>query len=154
MDKISCVVVRHKKENLKKCSLRGLEGRSDFQFFRYPDCVSSSAFPSLNGWILLDMEGDVLSKEDTAPLVLLDATWRYATTMLAQIPQLSGCVRRRLPDGWVTAYPRYQTGCICPTRGLASVEALYAAFIITGRSPEGLLDSYYWSKQFLQLNRD
>jgi pre-rRNA-processing protein TSR3 len=152
MDHFSCIIVRHRKENLKKCSLSGLEGRSDLSFFRYPDCLEEGTLPSLNTYVLLDMEGEVLSKDDTAPLVLLDASWRYATKMRQQIRQLTDCVSRRLPDGWVTAYPRYQTDCIDPMRGLASIEALYAAFTITGRSPEGLLDLYYWKEQFLRAN--
>jgi pre-rRNA-processing protein TSR3 len=153
MDHVSCIIVRHGKENLKKCSLKGLEGRSDLLFFRYPDCLSAGVLPPLEGCVLLDMEGEVLSEKDRAPLVLLDGTWRYAAKMRAQIQQLSGCVCRRLPEGWVTAYPRYQTDCVDPMRGLASVEALYAAYSTTGRSPEGLLDLYYWKEQFLLLNR-
>ena len=152
MDQYSCIIVRHRKENLKKCSLSGLEGRSDLRFFRYPDCLAEGGLPSLTGHILLDMEGEVLSEKDTAPLVLLDASWRYAATMRQQIRQLSDCVSRRLPDGWVTAYPRYQTDCIDPMRGLASIEALYAAYALTGRSPQGLLDLYYWKEQFLRTN--
>ena len=149
---VCCVIVRHRKENLKKCSLSGLEGRSDLRFFRYPDCLSPGVLPSLEGYILLDMEGDVLTEKDTAPLVLLDATWKYASAMRSRIPQLSECVSRRLPEGWVTAYPRYQTGCMDAARGLASVEALYAAYVVTGRSPEGLLDRYYWKENFLTRN--
>ena len=152
MMEISCVVIRHRKENLKKCSLSGLEGRSDLLFFRYPDCRADGVLPSFEGWILLDMEGEVLTKEEKAPLILLDATWRYAAAMRSQIQQLSGALRRRLPEGWATAYPRYQTGCVDGTKGLASVEALYAAYVTTGRSPEGLLDSYYWKEPFLKKN--
>jgi pre-rRNA-processing protein TSR3 len=152
MDQFSCIIIRHRKENLKKCSLSGLEGRSDLKFFRYPDCLVDETLPSLKGYVLLDMEGELLSEKDTAPLVLLDASWRYAAKMRQQIKTLSDCVCRRLPDGWMTAYPRYQTDCIDPWRGLASIEALYAAYCITGRSPEGLLDLYYWKELFLQTN--
>ena len=151
-DKVCCVIVRHRKENLKKCSLSGLERRSDLRFFRYPDCLAPGALPSLEGYILLDMEGEALTEKDTSPLVLLDATWKYASVMRSRIPQLSGCIPRRLPGGWVTAYPRYQTGCRDAAKGLASVEALYAAYVVTGRSPEGLLDRYYWGENFLLRN--
>ena len=152
MDLHSSIIIRHRKENLKKCSLSGLEGRSDLQFFRYPDCLVDGGLPSLKGYVLLDMEGDVLSEKDTGPLLWRDASWKYAAKMRQQIQQLSGCVRRRLPDGWVTAYPRYQTDCIDPMKGLASIEALYAAYTLTGRSPEGLLDLYYWKDDFLRTN--
>lgn len=36
------IVLRHRKENLKKCSLRGLESRQDFLFFTYPFILQGS----------------------------------------------------------------------------------------------------------------
>ena len=98
------------------------------------------------------MEGEELSPEDQSPLILIDATWRYAGVMQKQLPQLASCQRRRLPDGWWTAYPRCQTECLDPIRGLASIEAIYAAAVITGRPTEGLLDFYYWKDLFLEKN--
>ena len=151
---VHCIIIRHRKENLKKCSLSGLEERRDLRFFRYPDCLAPGVLPSLEGYILLDVEGEPLTEKETAPLVLLDATWRYASVMRSQISGLSGCIPRRLPEGWTTAYPRYQTGCADAARGLASVEALYAAYVSTGRSPEGLLDFYYWKEQFAAQRRN
>ena len=148
---MSFVIIRHRKENLKKCSLRGLEGREGFLFLRYPECLEG-VFPSVEGCILLDVDGSELVPTDQEPLILLDATWKYATQMRNNIPQLAECQRRRLPDTWRTAYPRYQTGCSDPERGLASIEALYVASLITGRSTDGLLDGYYWKDQFLEKN--
>ena len=149
---MSFIIIRHRKENLKKCSLRGLEGRADFQFLRYPDCTKDGVFPNVDGCLVLDMEGEELSPEDQSPLILIDATWRYAGVMQKQLPQLASCQRRRLPDGWRTAYPRCQTECLDPIRGLASIEAIYAAAVITGRPTEGLLDFYYWKDLFLEKN--
>ena len=48
--------------------------------------------------------------------------------------------------------PRKQTECTDPERGLASVEALFIAYHILGYETEGLLDHYYWKKEFLRLN--
>jgi pre-rRNA-processing protein TSR3 len=152
MDFVSFIVIRHRKENLRKCSLRGLEGRSDFLFFTYPECTKQGGLPSLDDFILLDIDGEELTPNDTASYVLLDATWRYASVMHRQLSQLIRCQRRRLPLAWKTAYPRCQTACADPERGLASIEAIYAASLITGRSTEGLLDSYYWKDHFLEKN--
>jgi pre-rRNA-processing protein TSR3 len=56
---------------------------------------------------------------------------------------------RSLPADWKTAYPRRQTECPDPERGLSSVEALFLAHQILGRSTEGLLARYHWRDQFL-----
>ncbi len=147
------IIIRHRKENLKKCSLRGLESRADCLFLTYPSCNDEHLTKIVRGAILLDMEGADLSPADVGPLVILDGTWAYASAMSAAMPQLKECIRRRIPGDWKTAYPRYQTACVDPARGLASVEAMYAAAVHLGRSTERLLDSYYWKDQFLLLNR-
>jgi pre-rRNA-processing protein TSR3 len=61
---------------------------------------------------------------------------------------------RSLPDMFVTAYPRRQCDCPDQLRGLASVEALYVAYFITGRNTDGLLDNYHWKELFLEKNRE
>lgn len=147
--KLPTVVIRHRKENLKKCSLRGLEGREDFRFFRYP----MQEMPNLTGYVMLAMEGEELSEADAGlGLLLVDATWRYAAQMCAAIDKEIILPKRTLPKRFRTAYPRTQTECPNPEEGLASVEALYLAFLVTGRNPEGLLDHYYWKNRFLELN--
>jgi len=59
---------------------------------------------------------------------------------------------RSLPIDLKTAYPRRQEDCQDPERGLASVEALFAAYTILGRDTTGLLDFYYWKEDFLLKN--
>ncbi|MFM7921442.1 MAG: hypothetical protein ACKPJJ_14570, partial [Planctomycetaceae bacterium] len=51
-----------------------------------------------------------------------------------------------------TAYPRKSEIYEDPEGGLATIEALYAALRILRRPVAGLLDSYYWRQQFLNLN--
>ena len=65
-----------------------------------------------------------------------------------------GFVPARSLSGIVTAYPRRSKLGSDPDDGLASIEALYAAYRITGRSTTGLLDSYRWADEFLQLNKE
>lgn len=142
------VVLRHRKENLQKCSLRGLEKREDFTFYTYP----RDQVPFLENYILLDMQGEPLSiKDKDSGIFLIDATWKYAEKMRSL--QKNSFILRSIPSSIQTAYPRKQTGCEDPKRGLASVEALYVAYKILGRDPKGLLDNYYWKDQFISLNK-
>jgi len=82
------------------------------------------------------------------PFLLLDSTWRL-------LPQLEACLtgiplRRRLPDGVRTAYPRVSKIAEDPTGGLASVEALYLARRLLGDDDPGLLVDYHWRDAFLK----
>lgn len=144
------IVIRHRKENLKKCSLRGLENRSDFQFFSYP----LKTIPSFENYILLTIDApEILSEADKrAGLLLLDGTWRYAQVMEKVIPDFSTLKKRRLPPNILTAYPRRQQDCPDPSFGLASVEALAVAYLLLGRKLDGLLDHYHWKDAFLAKN--
>ncbi len=142
------IIFRHRRENLKKCSLRGLEGRDDLRFFTYP----SDMLPPVPNYILLTMDGPALSKKDCASgLLLLDGTWRYAEKMQRQLTH--PLIERSIPQGFQTAYPRRQDDCKDPTKGLASVEALYIAYLVMGRDPSGLLDHYHWKEKFLEVNQ-
>jgi pre-rRNA-processing protein TSR3 len=143
------VVIRHRLENLKKCSLRGLESRQDFIFLPYP----YSTLPSLENYLILAVDAPPLTKaEGSCGLLVLDATWRYAEKMLKPLRNDSSLIYRSLPHHYRTAYPRYQTDCPDPERGLASIEAIYLSYLLMGRSVEGLLNHYYWKEKFLELN--
>lgn len=144
------VVLRHRKENLKKCSLRGLENRNDFIFYSYP----TSAPPELNGYILLTMDGPPLTVQDqNLGLLILDATWRYAGQMERSL-NLDKTVPRSIPAQFRTAYPRCQTACPNPEQGLASIEAIYVAYTILKRDASGLFKNYHWGRDFLTLNKE
>lgn len=144
------LIIRHARENLKKCSLRGLESSGDYLFLTYPGLV----LPDLTGYFLLSIEGEVLSSEDsTKGMLLLDGTWRYAMKMQKFVLERFDLPKRKLPDQFRTAYPRRQEECLDPERGLASIEALYAANFLLGRKTEGLLDNYHWKDEFLVKNQ-
>jgi pre-rRNA-processing protein TSR3 len=143
------IILRHRKENLNKCSLKGLEERSDFLFFTYP----GSELPDLSGYVLLTLDAPPLSKVDAeSGLFLIDGTWRYASLMYRQLPKPNGLIYRSLPSELKTAYPRRQLDCPDPERGLASIEALFAAYAILGRDTSSLLQNYHWKEQFLEMN--
>ena len=109
----------------------------------------------LSNRILLTLDAPQLSEEDREEhkgLVLLDGTWRYAQAMEEQLPQKEEMIKRSLPAHFVTTYPRRQTFCTDPSRGLATVEALYVAHKILGLPIEGILDHYFWADDFLRNN--
>jgi pre-rRNA-processing protein TSR3 len=140
------LILRHRRENLKKCSLRGLETRNDLQFYSYP---LKRHLPDLTNYVVLTLGAAPLAREDADKgLFLIDGTWRYAEKMLHSLPMTFEV--RSLPKGVKTAYPRRQEDCSDPTQGLASCEALYLAYEILGRDPTGLLDHYHWKEEFLK----
>lgn len=140
------IVWRHRKENLKKCTLRGLEKRNDFLFYTYP----KDPLPDLTDYILLTVDAPPLTIDDAnRGLFVIDATWRYAERMSRQLPNDNQMVKRSLPGNYFTAYPRRQDDCIDPERGLASIEAIFVAYNIMGWPTEGLLDDYHWKNEFL-----
>jgi len=143
------IIWRHRRENVKKCSLRGLEVRKDLCFYTYP----TSPLPNIDGYILLTLEAPRLTSKDAhGGLFVIDATWRYAEKMFRALGNPSKMLMRSLPPDIMTAYPRRQYDCPDPTRGLASVEALYVAYTIMGRDTTGLLDHYTWKDRFLSFN--
>lgn len=142
-------ILRHRRENLKKCSLRGLEGRADMRFLSYPGAI----LPNLNSYILLALDAPPLTAADAdRGLFILDGTWRYAAKMQKFVDSQVVLEKRSIPAGFQTAYPRRQDDCPEPDAGLASVEALYIAYHILGRDTSGLLDNYYWREDFLAKN--
>ncbi len=138
------VIVRHPKERLSKCSLQPLRDRPDLRFIKARPDLRFDA----TGYVLLAIDAPVLSNEDAGlPLLLLDSTWRL-------LPSLQACltghpIPRSLPASLRTAYPRISKISTDPARGLASVEALYAARLLQGRDTAGLLEHYHWRDAFL-----
>ena len=139
------VIVVHPRERRAKCSVEPLRGRPDFLFVTFPQPVTTD----LTNYVQLGIGGPVLSPEDcSSGLLLLDGTWRLAKRMA---PFFSHIPVRSLPPA-STAYPRKSSVCKDPAEGLATIEALFLALQILGRSVDGLLDHYHWKNQFLQRN--
>jgi pre-rRNA-processing protein TSR3 len=139
------IVVRHPRENPRKCSILPLRGRPNFLFFNYP--VREPL--DLTGYLRLAADGPELSAADhEAGILLLDGSWRWAAAMNRAFVS----VPPRSLHGWKTAYPRVSKLGTDPEHGLASIEALYAAYSILGRPTEGLLDHYDRAAEFLRIN--
>ncbi len=139
------IIVRHPHENPRKCSVLPLRGRPDVVFLTYP----VRERPPLGGYIRLAAEGPPLSPTDADKgVLLLDGSWRWAAAMTRDFLD----VPARSLHGWRTAYPRVSKLGTDPDNGLASIEALFAAYHLLGRPTAGLLDRYYWAEDFLRTN--
>jgi pre-rRNA-processing protein TSR3 len=139
------IIVRHPKENPKKCSVLPLRERADVVFLRYP----VERMPPLDGYVRLAAEGPALSDVDReCGILLLDGSWRWADAMTADFSH----VPPRSLNGYRTAYPRVSKRGTDPGNGLASIEALFLAYHILGRPTDGLLDAYHWAADFLARN--
>jgi len=139
------IIVRHPKENPRKCTILPLGGRSDLVILKHPVTVALG----LEGYVRLAAEGPELSSADAAcGIFLLDGSWRWAGVMEQAFRE----VPPRSLHGYQTAYPRVSKLGTDPNNGLASVEALFLAYLILGRPTEGLLTHYRWAEEFLRLN--
>ncbi len=158
MTDLDFIIIRHRKENVAKCSLKGFEANPRFAFYTYPNDIAHFDHVFFENILMLDIEGEELSSEKSdllhMPILLLDATWRYAEIMMKNIPGLKHVKRCRLPNEWMTAYPRKQADCPDPARGLASIEALYIAARLSHKKHDDLLSSYHWRDLFFERNRD
>lgn len=140
------IIVVHPKEKRSKCSVEPLRGQDGFVFWKFPHRGGES----LEGYVRLGIGGPQLSPADAPKgLLLLDATWRLADKMQADYQD----VPVRSLSLWETAYPRKSKLFDDPSEGLATIEALFAAYQQMGLDTTGLLDSYYWGDEFVELNR-
>ncbi len=139
------IIVVHRRENRKKCSVEPLRGRAGFVFRTYPDDEPES----LTGYVKLGIGGPLLSEADRdCGLLFIDGTWKLAERMDKQYAHVP--VRSLLP--WQTAYPRVSKQFEDPSAGLATIEAIFLAFRMLGRDTRGLLDQYHWIEEFLRRN--
>lgn len=139
------ILVVHRRENRKKCSVEPLRGREDFVFWTYPD----DGPEPLDGYVRLGLGGPLLGAEDRdRGLLVIDGTWRLAERMEKKYAHLP---IRSLPP-WQTAYPRVSKIFDDPTLGLATIEAIYIAYQLLGRDTSGLLGQYHWRDEFLARN--
>jgi pre-rRNA-processing protein TSR3 len=139
------IIVVHPKERRSKCSVAPLRGRDGLTFWKHPHRGSDD----LSNYVRLGLGGPQLAPEDNdRGLLILDGTWRWVESMERDYASLP--IRSLGP--WQTAYPRTSKLFSDPDAGLATVEALFAAYVQMGRPTEGLLDHYQWRDQFLELN--
>lgn len=149
------ILIRHRRERKSKCSLEPLVGCEGFDFYPWPanlnQTVGEPSAESLieNNYIRLAVNAPVLSPADAhCNILLLDGTWKRVEPMnrfYLDVPS------RSLPP-LITAYPRVSKTSEDPSGGLASIEALAAAFHCMGRPWRQLLDNYHWRDTFIEKN--
>ncbi|PIE24074.1 MAG: hypothetical protein CSA62_04510 [Planctomycetota bacterium] len=138
------VLVRHWKENKKKCTLQPLLGDPRFRFETWKREREIEA----EGMLLLEPGAPELSPADKdRPILLLDSTWRFLPAMRESLR--GSFISRAIPSQLRTAYPRKAVLSEEPDGGLASIEALYLALRLLGRRDDTLLASYHWRQAFL-----
>ena len=143
---LDVLIFRDPRESAKKCSLTPLRGVPGVRF------VDFKPGRRVDGArrILLHPEGELLEPTDEAEgLLLIDCSWRRVERMLDAVD--GDPVVRRLPK-LETAYPRKSRLFEDPEQGLASIEALYAAFALLGSPHPQLLEGYRWAAEFLERN--
>jgi len=144
----NALIIVRRGENRAKCTIQPLRGTPGLRFLAYP----LAAAPDLSRHLLLAPGAPPLTAADAGrPLLLLDANWRHAPVMRRAIGPVEA---RAIPAGWRTAYPRRSKTGSDPDDGLATVEALFAAFCILGCRDDSLLRLYPWRDAFLDLNRE
>ena len=144
----STLIIVRRRENRVKCTIQPLRGTPGLDFLYYP----LRPKPDLSRYLLLAPGAPPLTSVDACrPLLLLDASWRHSVTMRKTIEPVDA---RSIPSDWRTAYPRHSKIHADPITGLATVEALFAAFCVLGRRDDSILRLYPWRDAFLALNRD
>ncbi len=147
MEEIKITVITHPRERAKKCSMRGLRGRKNFEFFKAVDGFSFDA----TGFTSLELGAPEISPSDASrPLLILDGTWRLLPKIKGKI--FGNPVPRGLPNSLKTAYPRTSKLFKDPEGGLASAEALFAALFFMGIPDFSVLEKYPFGEEFLRLN--
>jgi len=143
---LDVLILRDPRESTKKCSLTPLRGMPGVRFVNYDRDRRIDA----RGRILLHPDGEEIQPEDRGrSLLLVDCSWRRVRDLLATVD--GDPTPRRLPP-FATAYPRRSRTFVDPERGLASIEALYAALALLGEPCPELLDGYRWAAEFLATN--
>ncbi len=139
------IIVVHPREMRAKCTVEPLRSDSRFIFWKFPKMGNEP----LDGYVRLGLGGPLLTSVD-APrgLLVLDGTWKLASRMEGAFATLP--VRSLPPIR--TAYPRSSKVFVDPDGGLATIEAIYAAYRMMGRDTDRLLDQYRWKDEFLELN--
>jgi pre-rRNA-processing protein TSR3 len=140
-------------ETANKCTIAPLIGRPDFHVTRVG---RKSTLGPLKAKILLHHEGECLStlREKytiSDGLACVDSIWRRLPRLIEMIERPLPLLAK-IPNGFVTAYPRKSRLYEDPDGGLATIEAVFIAAAMLGHWDETLLSEYYFSQSFIEAN--
>jgi len=140
--------VRDPREARAKCSLTPLRGLPGVHFVEYHPGRRIDAGER----VLLHPDGDELGAADRGcDLLLVDCSWRRTSSLLRTV---DGVLHARALPPFVSTYPRRSKTHPDPPRGLASVEALFAAALVLGPPRAEFLQEYRSRDAFLAANRE
>lgn len=146
-------IVVDKGEKPNKCTILPLVYRPDFKIHR-PG--RNQVIGPLTGDLLLHPDGELLPEmkiDHVKRLSLIDSNWKILPMLLGRValplPKLA-----RIPDGFVTSYPRRSKLNTDPDGGLATIEAMFIAAAFLGVWDETLFDKYHFGKDFLTMNAE
>lgn len=143
------IIVDHG-ETANKCTIMPLQYREDFII------LQGRVRGPLTSSLLLHHEGVPFhqldrSTRETKRVGVIDCVWRRLDPILEYLEKpLPTLVR--IPDGFVTAYPRRSKKDFDPSGGLATIEAIFIAGAFLGHWDETLLREYFFAEQFLEMN--
>lgn len=143
-------VLMDRKENTRKCTIHPLRERKDFtvRYFR------SGPIPAFQADFLLHVDGKDLRDFKNSPpqsIAVIDCNWRKVPWVVENVAKpLPTLVK--IPEGFVTAYPRRNKEGKDPDAGLATIEAVFIAAAFCGVWDESLLEHYHFAENFLAMN--
>ncbi len=146
-------VVIDSQETANKCTIAPLAFRPDFHLFR---AKGGTMLGPLQSTLLLHHKGDCLLEVrkgigEVHGIAAIDCVWSQLNNLSSRIqgalPQLV-----RIPQGFVTAYPRRSEKNTDPTEGLATIEAIFVVSALLGHWDASLFSHYYFGRQFVELN--
>jgi ribosome biogenesis protein Tsr3 len=148
-------VIIHPEETPNKCTIAPLADRFDFNLIRVK---GASTLGPLKAQVLLHHEGESLldlakKLPEVDGIACVDCAWRHLDRLLMRIEKpLPGMAR--IPDGFLTAYPRHSRKMTDPSSGLATIEALFVASALLGNWDLSLLSAYHFGQRFIELNAE
>lgn len=140
-------------ETSNKCTILPVWYRDDLSIRKFR---RGRTIPGLKADILLHPDGVSLAELASAnihveSLATIDCIWRRLDPIMGwlekPLPQLV-----KIPDGFVTAYPRLSRLGNDPSGGLATIEAVFIAAAFVGNWDTSLLAEYYFGERFIQMN--
>ena len=155
MDALKYEVLVDRSENPRKCTVQPLHYRPDFALRRF---TRGRPIGQLTAALLLHIDGAPLDQMRTAgalgsvrSVAVIDCHWKRCAAIMMQLSRPLPTLAR-IPDGFVTAYPRRNMKGEDPEGGLATIEAIFIAAAFLGTWDETLLKEYHFAAAFLAEN--
>jgi len=145
-------VLMDKLENPRKCTVDPIKDHPAILIRRYG---GPAPIAKIGADILLHIDGpdlpDLVREKKVSSIAVIDCIWKRVDFAMKKIegplPILT-----KIPDGFVTAYPRRNKQGLDPDGGLATIEAMFIAAAFCGSWDETLLDKYHFKNAFLETN--